>query len=97
LTCSGSRAGAVRGPRGTPVAFISEAKHRDRRPGLAELRRLEHLRELLTADGHDAADAVLGPFSAPGFTDDLAAAAADSRGRVLLVSLNALYGQPSPV
>jgi hypothetical protein len=80
---------------GTPVAFIGEAKHRDRRPGLAELRRLEHLRELLTADGHDAADAVLGLFSTSGFTDELAAEAAGSRGGVLLTGLNALYGQPS--
>jgi hypothetical protein len=91
--------GLARGCRprtpGTPVAFIGEAKHRDRRPGLAELRRLEHLRELLTADGHDAADAVLGLFSTSGFTNDLAAESAASRGRILLVSLNALYGEPS--
>jgi uncharacterized protein len=80
---------------GTPVAFIGEAKHRNRRPGLAELRRLEHLRELLTVDGHDAADAVLGLFGTSGFTDELAAEAAASGGRILLVSLNALYGQPS--
>jgi uncharacterized protein len=74
--------GLARGVRprtpGTPVAFIGEAKHRDRRPGLAELRRLEHLRELLTTDGHDAADAVLGLFGTSGFTDDLAAEAAAS-------------------
>ncbi len=44
---------------GTPVAFVGEAKHRDRHPGLAELRRLQHLRDLLTASGHDAADATL--------------------------------------
>jgi uncharacterized protein len=88
-----ARGGRPRTP-GTPVAFVGEAKHRDRRPGLAELRRLEHLRELLTADGHDATDAVLGLFSTSGFTDDLAAEAAASGGRILLASLNALYGQP---
>ena len=77
------------------VAFNGEAKHRDRRPGLAELRRLEHLRELLTAEGHDATEAVLGLFSTSGFTDELAAEAAARRGRILLTSLNALYGQPS--
>src|SRR4029077_11874393 len=54
---------------GTPVAFVGEAKSRDRRPGLAELRGLQHLRELLTAAGHDAAGAVLGLFSASGFTE----------------------------
>jgi hypothetical protein len=37
---------------GAPVAFVGEAKHRDRRPGLAELHRLQHLRDLLTASGH---------------------------------------------
>jgi hypothetical protein len=91
--------GLARGSRprtpGAPVAFIGEAKHRDRRPGLAELRRLEPLRELLTAEGHNATDAVLGLFSTPGFTDELATEAADSRVGILLTNLNALYGQPS--
>jgi uncharacterized protein len=45
---------------GASVAFIGEAKYRDRRPGLAELRRLEHVRDLLTGVGHDANAAVLG-------------------------------------
>jgi uncharacterized protein len=89
-----TRGGRPRTP-GTPVAFIGEAKHRNRRPGLAELRRLEHLRELLTADGHDAADAVLGLFSTSGFTDELAAEAAVRPGTMLLTSLNELYGQPA--
>jgi len=87
----------VRGARprtpGASVAFIGEAKHRDRRPGLAELRRLHHLRELLTAAGHDAADAVLGLFSATGFTEDIQAEAVGSHGKILLVSLEMLYGQ----
>ncbi len=80
---------------GTPVAFIGEAKHRDRRPGLAELRRLQHLRGLLTAAGHDAATAALGLFSATGFTDELAAEASASGGKILLATLNDLYGQPA--
>ncbi|HEX9625031.1 MAG TPA: ATP-binding protein [Streptosporangiaceae bacterium] len=78
---------------GAPIAFIGEAKHRDRRPGLAELRRLEHLRELLTAAGHDAAGAVLGLFSTTGFTQDLIAGAASGQGKILLTSLELLYGQ----
>ena len=90
--------GLARGSRprtpGAPVAFIGEAKHRDRRPGLAELRRLKHLGELLTGEEHDATNAVLGLFSASGFTDELVAKATDSRGRILLTGLNALYGQP---
>jgi hypothetical protein len=87
------RGSRPRTPR-APIAFIGEAKHRDRRPGLAELRRLEHLRELLTAEGHDATDAVMGLFSVSGFTGELATAAADSQGRILLTNLDALYGQP---
>ena len=82
---------------GAPVAFIGEAKHRDRRPGLAELRRLQHLRDLLTAAGHDATGAVFGLFSAAGFTEELTAEATASRGKVLLAALNKLYGQPSVV
>jgi hypothetical protein len=80
---------------GPPVAFIGEAKHRDRRPGLAELRRLQHLRDLLTTAGHDATDAAFGVFSATGFTDELAAEAIASRGPLLLAALGELYGQPS--
>lgn len=80
---------------GAPVAFIGEAKHRDRRPGLAELRRLHHLRDLLTAAGHEASDAVLGLFSATGFTEELQAEAVGSQGKLLLVPLEALYAAPS--
>ena len=36
-----------------------------------------------------------GPFSATGFTDELAAEAAAQPERILLTSLTALYGQPS--
>jgi uncharacterized protein len=89
-----ARGGRPRTP-GTPVAFIGEAKHRDRRPGLAELRRLQHLRDLLTAAGHNATDATVGLFSATGFTDELAAEVPVSRGKILLVTLDELYGQPS--
>jgi hypothetical protein len=77
---------------GTPVAFIGEAKHRDRRPGLPELRRLQHLRDLLTAAGHDSSDAILGLFSATGFTEELAVEAIASRGKVVLATLGDLYG-----
>ena len=80
---------------GAPIAFIGEAKHRDRRPGLAELRRLQHLRELLTAAGHDASSAVIGLFSATGFTEELRAEAAGRQEGLLLASLETLYGQPT--
>lgn len=77
---------------GVPVAFIGEAKHRGRRPGLAELRRLQHLRDLLTAAGHDATDAALGLFSATGFTDELTAEATARGSRILLATLDDFYG-----
>jgi uncharacterized protein len=89
-----ARGGRPRTP-GVPVAFIGEAKYRDRRPGLAELRKIQHLRELLTAAGHDATDATLGLFSATGFTDELRGEAAASKGKVLLTTLDDLYDLPS--
>jgi AAA+ ATPase superfamily predicted ATPase len=78
------------------VAFIGEAKSRERRPGMAELRRLEHIRDLLTAAGHDATRAVLGFFSSTGFTEDLAAEAVKPGKRVLLAGLDTLYGNTGP-
>ncbi|MGH3290510.1 MAG: AAA family ATPase [Trebonia sp.] len=78
---------------GAPIAFIGEAKHRDRRPGLAELRRLQHLRELLTTAGHDTSSAVTGLFSATGFTEELRAKAAGRKEGLVLASLETLYGQ----
>src|SRR5262249_28927992 len=86
----------VRGGRprtaGTPIAFLGEAKYHTRPPGLAELRRLEHIRELLTAAGHDASHAALGVFSATGFTDELTTETARTRPPILLVNLARLYG-----
>ena len=37
----------------------------------------------------------VGPFSTTGFTDDLAAEAAAGRGKILLLTLDELYGQSS--
>ena len=59
------RRGARPRTSGSGVAFIGEAKARDHIPGLAQLRRLEHIRALLTNAGHDATGAVLGVFIAP--------------------------------
>jgi hypothetical protein len=74
------------------VAFIAEAKCRDRRPGLAELERLEHLREVLGTAGYDAGGAVLGLFSVHGFADELRAEATRRGDGLLLVGLERLYG-----
>lgn len=75
---------------GAAVTFIGEAKCRDRAPGVAQLHRLKHLRDLLTAAGHDSSGAALGLFSTTGFSDDLRRAA--ERDGVLLVGLADLYG-----
>jgi hypothetical protein len=87
-----ARGGRPRTP-GTPIAFIGEAKYRDRRPGLSEVRRLEHVGELLTAVGHDTIAAKFGLFSCTGFTEDLVAEAARRPGRILLIGLDTLYGR----
>lgn len=79
---------------GAPVVFLAEAKARDRRPSLAALRRLEHLRDLLTAAGHDAGGASLGLFSTSGFSPDLVTEAARSGRRVLLFGLDEIYAGP---
>lgn len=76
---------------GAAIAFIGEAKYRDRQAGLAELRRLEHIGDLLTASGHDARAAVLGLFSGAGFTRELEAEAARGSGQILLADLDTLY------
>lgn len=76
---------------GTPVAFLGEAKARDHAPGPAQLRRLEHLRDLLTAAGHDAGRAVLGVFSTTAFGRQLRAAERAGHGRVLHAGLDRLY------
>jgi hypothetical protein len=82
---------------GAPIAFIGEARYRDRRPGLAELRRLEHIRDLLAAAGHDASAATFGLFSGAGFTEDLGAEATRSDGRIRLAGLDTLYGLRYPL
>ncbi len=79
------------------MAFLGEAKARDHVPGLAQLRRLEHIRALLTAARHDATDAVLGVFSTTGFAPDLVTAARERHGEVLLAGLEQLYGVERPV
>jgi hypothetical protein len=80
---------------GAAVAFLGEAKSRTRPPGSAELRRLQHIADLLTATGHDATRAALGFFSATGFTDDLVNEAKRQDARILLAGLATLYGDSS--
>jgi hypothetical protein len=84
--------GARPGRTGTPIAFIGEAKSRERRPGLAELRRLTHIQDLLTASGRDASEATLGLFGTTGFTDELVEAAKQPANRIILAGLDTVYG-----
>lgn len=76
--------------KGTKIAFVGEAKSRERRPGLNELRRLDHLCDLLTAAGHDATNATVGLFSTSGFTPELTQEA--GRRPMVLAGLRELYG-----
>jgi hypothetical protein len=76
---------------GTAVMLIGEAKATIAPCGLSDLARLEQLRELLTATGHPADHARLALYSRTGFRPDLERVAAQ-RADVLLISLEALYG-----
>jgi hypothetical protein len=78
---------------GAAIAFLGEAKCRERKPGVAQLHRLEHIRTLLTAAGHDASRAVLGVFSTAGFSDELTAEAAQPNRHLILAGLDRLYGE----
>lgn len=86
------RRGIRRGTAGAGIALIGEAKCRDRKPGVAQLERLEHIRDVLISRGHDASAAGLGLFSTTGFTDDLTARAARQASGILLAGLDQIYG-----
>ena len=64
--------------------------------GLADLERLEHIRSLLTEQGHHVETATLALYSLHEFRPDLLEAAA-RRPDILLVDLGALYGDQPPV
>lgn len=75
------------GPR--RVLSLGEAKW-GRAMGVRDLNRLVHARELLTQQGHDAAEAILACYSGIGFEEDLQRMARE-RGDVLLVDPDRLY------
>ena len=72
------------------ITLIGEAKATDRPRGATELRRLEHIRDLLVAQGWNTADCAFAIFSRTGFERDLLLEAAP--GRVVLIDLTTLYG-----
>ncbi|GAA0404455.1 ATPase AAA [Acrocarpospora corrugata] len=76
------------------IALIGEAKATVRPRGLPDLERLRHIRALLTEQGHDAGNATLALYSLHGFQADLLRAANGSAD-VLLIGLDALYGDPA--
>lgn len=81
---------------GAPIAFLGEAKSRDRRPGKAELFRLQHIRDLLSAAGHDTTRTLLGLFSSSGFTSDVVDETTKLGERIVLIDLDNIYGDNAP-
>ncbi len=78
------------------VALIGEAKATIQPRGLSDLARLERIRSLLSANGHSSENAKLALFALHGFRPDLERTASQ-RDDVVLVSLEALYGdEPVP-
>jgi len=76
----------------TAITLLGEAKHTVRPRGLADLRRLEHIAELLAGRGHDVSGTQYAIFSRFGFQRELSVAAAGAP--VHLLSLAELYGVP---
>ncbi|TMR90981.1 AAA family ATPase [Nonomuraea basaltis] len=77
------------------ISLIGEAKATVTRRSVADLDRLDRLKELLAEHGHDTSSAVSALFSMEGFQPDLVSAAR-RRGDVLLVDLSALLGAGDP-
>ena len=73
------------------IALLGEAKATLTRRGTGDLERLEHIRALLTRQGHDTAGTVLALFSLHGFYPDIVQLAARWKD-LLLVNLPGLYG-----
>ncbi|WP_024799830.1 hypothetical protein [Nocardia sp. BMG51109] len=76
---------------GRRVTAIGEAKATLDRRGLADLERLERIKQLLTDLGHEATEAVLLLFSTTGFTSDLERAT-QGRSDIRLIDLDRMYG-----
>lgn len=76
--------------RGARITLLGEAKNTNRPLGAAELHRLEHVRDLLIAQGWRASECAFAVFSRTGFDRDLTSAAGPAR--VVLVDMTTLYG-----
>ena len=73
------------------IVLLGEAKATVARRGTGDLERLEHIRTLLTEQGHDTTATVLVLYSLHGFCSDLVKFAARRRD-LLLVDIPGLYG-----
>jgi hypothetical protein len=63
----------ILGPHFEQLALLGEARATVSRRGVKDLERLDHIRALLTDQGHDASRATLALFSLHGFHPDLPA------------------------
>lgn len=73
------------------ITLLGEAKATNNLPDVSQLRRLEHIRDVLVGAGRDAANADLAVFSRSGFSEATLAAAA-CREDLHLLDLAAMYG-----
>lgn len=73
------------------ILLLGEAKSSNRVRSVGDLRRLEHIRGLLSARGYRTDDARLALFARTGFDAELIREAA-GRGDVLLIDLARMYG-----
>jgi hypothetical protein len=72
------------------ITLIGEAKATVAERTMGDLQRLDHIKDVLSAIGHDARRAVVAIFSTTGFTAELRDAAASRHG-VELIDLDRLY------
>jgi hypothetical protein len=80
--------------KGGRITVLGEARCTNKVRTAGDLRRLEHIRELLAAGGWDTTDTRYALFSRTGFSSDLKESAGDRRTRLL--DLEAMYGVRSP-
>ncbi|MEV6172871.1 ATP-binding protein [Streptomyces sp. NPDC051954] len=85
-----SRASRAR-DKGARITLLGEAKATNKARTVADLRRLEHIRDLLCAQGWDAEGCVLALYARTAVAPELAEAA--DAGRVLVVGMENLYGE----
>ncbi|GHD89301.1 hypothetical protein [Streptomyces naganishii] len=84
------RESRARDKRAARITLLGEAKATNKSRTTADLRRLEHIRDVLCAQGWDAEGCALALYARSEPAPDLVAAAKE--GRVLLVGMTEMYG-----